>query len=404
MTHREKILAICVGLLVVAAGLFYASKRIATVITQRTDKIRELENDVTGQEALVHRGAVASRLLGKYRERSLPTEPQLANSRYRAWLFQWCEKAHVPQANITYVNRRVIRQKDEIAHDEHTFSVLCEADLPQLVNLLFGFYSQDYLHRIKSLRATPSKDKRLALNFTIEVIAMPEVADQELPDIPSERLALRNLQDYYDVIVARNLYAPANLPPKFAAGQSQRGVVNQRLSFSPAVEDPEKGRLTYRLEHDGLEGVTIDEQSGRIEWTPTQTGEFEVLVYAVDDGLPAKEVSQKIRLAITDPPPREDPPPRRTFDEAKYTFVTGIVEVNGRRQVWLSVRTEGKWLRLFEGDTFQVGSLDGKVIHIYPRHVEILADNALLSVRFGQCLDDGEVISQAKDGVATTEN
>ncbi len=207
------------------------------------------------------------------------------------------------------------------------------------------------------------------------------------------------------MIVARNLYAPANLPPRFVAGQSQRGYVKQRLSFTPAVEDPEKGNLRYRVEHDGLEGLSIDERTGRIEWTPAETGEFEILVHAIDDGLPAKEVSQTIRLAISDPPPPpEDPPARRSFDEAKYTFVTGIVEVNGRRQVWLSVRTEGKWLRLFEGDTFQIGSLDGKVVRIHIRHVEILADDSLLSVRFGQSLSDGEVISQAKDGVAAAGN
>ncbi len=161
--------------------------------------------------------------------------------------------------------------------------------------------------------------------------------------------------------------------------------------------------MSYSVEHVGLEGLTIDERTGRIEWTPTQTGEFEILVHAVDDGLPAKESSETIRLAITDPPPREDPPPRRTFDEARYTFVTAIVEVNGRRQVWLSIRTEGKWLRLYEGDTFQIGSLDGKVVRIYPRHVEILTDNALRSVKFGQSLQQGELISEAKDGVASTE-
>ncbi len=105
-------------------------------------------------------------------------------------MFEWLEKAKVSQANVQWVSRRVIKLDKENAHDEHTFSVLCEADLPQLVNLLYGFYSQDYLHRIKSLRATPAKDKGLSLNFSIEAIAMPDVPNRKLTELPSQRLAL----------------------------------------------------------------------------------------------------------------------------------------------------------------------------------------------------------------------
>ena len=179
-------------------------------------------------------------------------------------------------------------------------------------------------------------------------------------------------------------------------------MLNQRMSFAPQVDDPEKENLTFRVEHDGLEGLTIDPKTGDIEWTPTETGEFEILVHVSDNGLPAREVSQTIQLAVTDPPPPdEEPPPRRTFDEAKYTFVTGIVEVNGRRQVWLTVRTDGTWLRLHEGDTFQVGAMDGRVLRIYPRSVDIEANDAVYSVRFGQSLHDGQVVREYDDEVAT---
>ncbi len=403
MTRRERTLALCVGSLVVIAALLYGGRRVAGVLTVRQDRIVELNDEVNRKEVLVQKGRAAERLLKTYRERSLASDPHLASTRYRAWLFNWCEKAGIARPNIEERAKRPVRVAKGLAHVENSFAVTCEATLPQLVNLLYGFYSQDYLHRIKSLHASPSSDNRLSLTFEIDAIGMPDVDDHELVDLPSQRLALNDLDDYHHVIVRRNPYAPANLPPKFPSGQAQRGFVNQRMSFTPKVDDPEKGNLKYRVEHDGLEGLSIDENSGKLEWTPTETGDFEVLVYATDDGVPAKEASQTIRLAVSNPP---DPPPtveRRTFDEAKYTYVTGIVEVNGRRQVWLTVRTEGKWLRLYEGDTFQIGSLDGKIVRIFPRYVEILAGQDLRLVRFGQSLHDGEIISQAENGVASAD-
>ncbi len=401
MNRREKMLAYAVGLLVVVAGLNYGIKRVIGIFTVRSEEIATLTEEINGKEVMKHRGTVANRLLEQYRLRSLPSNSNLANSRYRAWLHEWCEKSHVSRANVKYVTKQIFRD----SHERHTFSVTCEADLPRMVNLLYDFYQQDYLHRIKYLKAKPGDDNSLGLTFTIEAVAMPDVDDKEMQAMPSRRLASQDLDDYLDVIVARNLYSPANQPPKFTSANTQTGYVDQRMSFSPKVDDPEKGKLTYHVDSKGLAGLSIDEKTGKIEWTPDKTGEFEILVYAVDDGLPAKETSQSIQLAVSEPPPpSEEPPPRPTFDEAKYTFVTAIVEVNQRRQVWLTVRTEGKWLRLFEGETFQIGSLNGKIVRIYPRHVEILADTTLLSVRYGESLGEGKVIGESEADVASADN
>ena len=72
--------------------------------------------------------------------------------------------------------------------------------------------------------------------------------------------------------------------------------------------------------------------------------------------------------------------------------------------MWLTVRTDGKWLRLFEGDTFEIGSLNGKIVRIFTRHVEIEAGETVFAVRFGQSLNDGEVISGTDEEVAATGN
>ncbi|MHB0959806.1 MAG: cadherin repeat domain-containing protein [Pirellulaceae bacterium] len=400
MNRRERILAASVGALVLLTLLNFGVKKIVGQFTDRHEQIQRLNTDLESKQLIVHRGTVAQRSLKVYNERSLPSNPMMASSRYRAWLHEWVEKADITAANVKHVRVSPYQQ----SHDRHTFNVTCDATLPQLVDLLFRFYSTDYLHRIRDFVAKPSEGKFLTLNFTLEAISMPDVAeDRELRALAAQRLVFDTVEDYQTVIVNRNPYAPANLPPKFTSSDSHSGHVNQPLSVTLKAEDPEKSAVRFRVEKSEIEGLSMDESSGRIEWTPSNTGEFELQVVAMDDGIPSKETSQTLRITVTDAPPEEAPPPRRSFDEAKYTFVTGIVEVNGRRQVWLTVRSQGKWLRLFEGETFQVGEFEGTIVKIYPRHVEIQSRDSVVAVRYGQSISEGEVIRESGTVAASAE-
>ncbi|MGM0486958.1 MAG: hypothetical protein ACQESR_09390 [Planctomycetota bacterium] len=404
MTRREKTLAAVVAMLVLLTGLVYGAKKVAAVLTTRSDRILELKEETDRKELLRHRGVVARRVLDEYADRSLPGDKQLANSRYRAWLHEWCQAANISRANVKYVSYQRGMLGTDHVHDKHTFSVNCEADLSQLVDLLHDFYSRDYLHRIKSCKVSAvEKEGRLAVSVLIEALALPGVPDRELGDMPSNRLALESVDRYYEVIVKRNPYAPANEPPRFASSGFEQGYVNRPISFTPRVEDPENGNLTYRVEHEGLENLTVDEETGRIEWTPEEVGEFEILVHAKDDGMPAKEASQTIRLAVTEPPPPEEgPPPKPTFDEAKYAFVTGIVEMGDKREVWITIRTAGEVLKLSEGDSFEVGSKTGKILKIHAQRVEVSCNGTVYMIPFGKTLCDGQELRSADDEVAVT--
>lgn len=404
MTRREKTLAVVVALLVLLTGLIYGAKKVTTVFTTRSDRILELKQETDRKDLVRHRGVVARRVLDEYASRALPGDKQLANSRYRAWLHQWCQASQIARANVKHVSYQRGMLGTDHVHDKHTFSVNCEADLSQLVDLLHDFYSQDYLHRIKSCKVSAVENEgRLGVSVLIEALALPGVPDRELGNMPSQRLAFERVDRYYDVIVKRNPYAPANEPPKFASAGFEQGYVNQRMSFTPRVEDPDNDRLTYRVEHDGLENLTIDEETGRIEWTPEKVGEFEILVHARDDGLPAKEASRTIRLAVTEPPPPEDPPPPKpSFDEAKYAFVTAIVEVGDKREVWITVRTAGELLKLSEGDSFEVGSKAGTILKIHSQQVEVSYQGTVYVIPYGKTLCDGQELRSADDELAVT--
>ena len=95
MNRREKILAAAVGLLVLAAVLNVGVKRIVKQFSDRRETITKLETDIEAKGTVVHRGKVANRVLKACQERSLPSNPELASTRYRAWLHDWIEQADV---------------------------------------------------------------------------------------------------------------------------------------------------------------------------------------------------------------------------------------------------------------------------------------------------------------------
>lgn len=77
------------------------------------------------------------------------------------------------------------------------------------------------------------------------------------------------------------------------------------------------------------------------------------------------------------------------IDMAKFAFLTAILQVDERPQIWVSVRTTGQTLRLFEGDPFHVGTLEGTVTRIDPQQVELAAGGKRLLVSLGESLRDG---------------
>ena len=114
-------------------------------------------------------------------------------------------------------------------------------------------------------------------------------------------------------------------------------------------------------------GASLDPKSGKLRWQPKEKGKFEFTVFAKDDGLPAKEATAKIVVNVTDapkPPPVTEVkpmPPKLGFDDAKYTILAGITEVNDEREIWLLNRPKGELLKLRVGDKFKIGATEGTI-------------------------------------------
>ena len=72
------------------------------------------------------------------------------------------------------------------------------------------------------------------------------------------------------------------------------------------------------------------------------------------------------------PPTPPGPPPKpKGIDPSEFTYVSAIHEVDGLPEVWLSVRTEARTLKLHEGDPFEVGTVSGKIARIRIQELEV---------------------------------
>ncbi len=389
MTRRERTLLIAVIAVAALAGANWGSKKVSGWLTLRADRIEQLELEIEKARRRTKRGMLASQVLRTYEQRSLPSEPELANSRYRDWLHHWLVKADINDHQVSFQSAQRIKNKNDVhVYDKYTFSVSCQTELDQWVQLLYEFYRIDHLHRIKTMSVTPLKDGRLSLTFNIEALAIPTAkSDKELEDTPSQRLAYGGLNEYLSRILSRNPYGPANQPPRFASDTTQTAYVGQPVSLEISAKDPEGLAVHYRLIGDLPGEYNLDDTTGELRWTPPKKGEFEVTIVAEDEGFPPKSLETKLTIVVDDAPPEDEAPP---FDLAKFTFLTAIVSVDGRPQAWLHSRPEDRLLKLFEGDEFDVGSFHGRIVRITTRSVEIHTAKRTLQVRPGQNLSQPE--------------
>jgi hypothetical protein len=72
-----------------------------------------------------------------------------------------------------------------------------------------------------------------------------------------------------------------NGAPIFLSTPDTTGTVGEEYTYLAQADDPEGEPITYDV--DGPSGMTIDEESGLVEWTPSSMGSFYVTVYASDD-------------------------------------------------------------------------------------------------------------------------
>lgn len=399
MTQRERTLLLLFSGLLVGLLIYLGIGRLQAGLDGRASRIEELQRQVRQMKRTKTRGLLAAKGLKTYRQRSLATDVQLANSNYRAWLHQWLEHAEVTNHDVTFLTRQVVRDKQRGRshfYDRYAFSVTCHARLDQWIELLYAFYRADHLHRIRQMTVRPVREGMLALTFEVEAVAVAGAGDDKaLPSTTSKRLAMGSLEAYMQRILARNPYGPPNQPPHFAGEDVNRVYLGERATVQFSADDPEKKPVRYRLVGQLPGDFKFDEDKGILEWSPEKKGEYEVTVIAEDTGTPPKRTERVVKLVVQDPPPEETPEPG--FDLARFTFLTAVIKVNGQPEAWLHNRPEGRMIKVRVGDAVEIGGLKGTIAEIGADMVEIDTGETTIRVGIGQNLRSGELI---RDSVA----
>ena len=100
--------------------------------------------------------------------------------------------------------------------------------------------------------------------------------------------------------VATPSAGPGNDPPEFSSSPTGPAATGQSWSYLATATDPDDDPLSYSLDTSSTDrGMSIDSDTGRIDWTPEEPGEFPVTVIA-DDGA-GGTASQQFPLFVVRP-------------------------------------------------------------------------------------------------------
>lgn len=374
MTKREKVLAGAVGAILLIVGLQYGFSKYRAAITTREDKVTSLDQQISDRKFRQMEGAMAEVRMGNFIVRSLPSDLEAAQSDYTQFLTELLSDVEMRG----YSAKPTGSQRLSTIATQMNFKVSGQGSLEQLVELLHGFHSMDYLHRISQMNINKDRDKQLNVSMDVQVLALNDaLPDAETPTTPSPRVN-PDLDYYRLAIMNRNPIAPPNRRPTYAAEKSPKAIVGERMNYTARFNDPDEGQtLTYSLVGEAPEGVRLDPSSGTLSINPEKTGELEVLVAVKDNGWPQMTAEQKIVFNVVDPPPPPaEEPEAPKFNEATQTFLTGLTQSKGRWMAMLHVRTrkDDATLKLVEGDTFEIGALKGTVVEVTQKYAVLESD------------------------------
>jgi hypothetical protein len=398
MNRREKILAAAVGSLLLLMVIGYGVGQVSKTISRKRNEVARLQEEKWQKELAIKNSKLDEELMEAYKNSAMPPDLEQARTLYKAWLMDCAKDVGFDDWQV---NPTAARSSSDV-YKTFAFTVSGQADLKQVIEFLHRFYSVDYLHRVYHLHAKRIQDsKQHELTISVEALSLPTATNtDQLPEGMSDQLSHGELVAYLDTILSRNLSRRPNNAPTMDSIGKKTVYTGRPVEITVSGEDPDKlDNLTYAIDGDGLSGARIDEKTGRFEWTPEEPGNYQVAVLVKDDRWGSEPARQVIEFDVTDAPPEEvKPEDLPSFELAKFAYVTAITEVSGRRQTWINLRTEGKVLKLHEGDSFGIGEVEVTVKRIAERAVELEAKilKKRLSVSLGDNVSEGNELPTAE--------
>jgi len=168
-------------------------------------------------------------------------------------------------------------------------------------------------------------------------------------------------------------------------------VIGREFELQLAADDDgPTDKLTYSLDGEVPEGLSVEGTTGKLQWTPARTfspGDYSVTVKVTDGGEPAKSASESLALSVQD-------------DTAVLTRFTGSVTLDGESLAFFRNMADNTKPQLKIGGRIQAADIDAEVKQVGERHV-LLADSAgVWKLNLGDNLRQRELIEPAAEPAA----
>jgi ribosomal protein L12E/L44/L45/RPP1/RPP2 len=269
----------------------------------------------------------------------------------------------------------------------------------------FDGFADQKLERGKSLQLSPkvADYNRAAGTPKLELKSGPEglkfdAAKGEITWTPAADLPSGD----YKVSLAADLPAPhkrlektitislvdPNTPPKLDPISPAEVFLGETLKLPLKATDAQDGSsLTYKVDQ-GPEGTSVDSAKNEFVWAVPQSfapGEVNITIVAADKGTPPLEAKQTFAVKV-----RED---LRPF---VYMTYTGSETVQGKKtwNAWLTDRSSGRTLHIYEGKAFEAAGLTGVVKEIGADFVTFERNKQLYKILLGQNLKDAKKVGE----------
>ncbi|MEZ6093073.1 MAG: hypothetical protein R3C03_02375 [Pirellulaceae bacterium] len=405
MTARERRLALVVSALLPMFLVFWGVTSFMNSLSTKNQKIISLQSQVSEEEDKLTRAKAAADRRRYYESLSLPQDVNYSKIEYERWLDELItSRSGMTLDSIKWDNNPVSMRYNDSGQlidvaEQLSCKVVAKGTLPQITQFLDEFYRLNLMHRIYSIDvvdrsqsnntgAARRADGTLNLDMEIQLLKLSHaVSDREFT---ADEFATASSQtETRDYILRRDVFGLANNAPAISTSD-KKFQTGEAISFDIASSDPDDDNLKLELISSDIPDFKFETtRDGKAEFSAPKTakGDYKVVVRVEDDGLPVKFDEKTIRVAVSEPEPKEEPvkdPPKPPFRHAQAAYITGFKGDT----LWIHVKTTDQKLFIPVGETFELDGSTWKVINIDSwRKLILEKDGEIQIFRIGDTLD-----------------
>ncbi|MCH9655453.1 MAG: cadherin repeat domain-containing protein [Planctomycetes bacterium] len=167
-----------------------------------------------------------------------------------------------------------------------------------------------------------------------------------------------------------------NLPPNIEVPSLVTAYQARPLSLFVKASDPDlpSQKLKFELETEAPAGVMLNSETGEINWTPTASTElkdYPMTIKVSDSGTPPLSTSRKLIVKVV-------------LDDAFFTFLTGSIELDGKKIAWIRNRATNQKREVQVGDTIDVSEIHAIVKTITDKFLILEIDGKPWTLSLGE--------------------